>query len=164
MKYVLYILSFLCIHFGYAQNTIIETGRPKPFVERNAQEIAGRKFKVNYEYIAFNNDPAQLDSISKINKATYAHLEKKYGAQWRGKIEEEIDAELHSLNAYLSVLESEGVINDENLVYFMKPKCGKKYTVNIYPNIEPENRSRENLIKQVRVKETGDMTEVKIYY
>lgn len=163
MKITLYVFLFLCVHFSFGQRTLIETGRPKPFMERNAQEIAGSKFKVSYAYVAFQNNPNQLDSINKINEETFIYLEKKHGSQWREKINQEIRDELARLNSFFEALLAQNVIEENNLVYFTKPRCGKKYRVNVYPNIEPENRSKDNLIKQVKVKEAGKLNGIKVY-
>lgn len=161
---VLFFIGMLFISFiGNSQYTIIETGRPKPFVERNAQEIGGRKMKVKYEYEAYKTD-AQVEGITAKNAATFERLEKNYGKDWRSKLEESNNAVLHTLNAFIRVMKEEELISNENLVYFTKAKCGKWYTAEIYPAIEPENRTREQLVRAIRIREKGDYGDVKMKF
>lgn len=160
MKYFFYLIVFFAIHVGFTQNTIIETGRPKTFIVRNSQEIAGKKFKIKYEYVAFKRD-SQLDSISKNNNATYEKLQKKYGNDWREKIDKEVKYELENLNLFLALLKKNNQINDDNVVYFKKSGCGNKYIAEIYPAIEPENRSKENLQKKVCFQQKDGKTVMK---
>lgn len=161
MKNLLF--SFICCLIGasgFAQNTIIETGRPKPFYIRNAQEIAGKKFNVKYEYLAFRGE-TQLDSINQNNQLTFAKLEKKHGVNWKQKLDQAIEFEMQNIQLFNSLLKKGNLITDENTLYYTKTNCGNKYKVEIYPAIEPENRTKDQLIKTVRFQQKEGKTIMK---
>lgn len=135
IRYSLAVL-FLATTISWGQRVIIETGRPKQFIVKNAQEIASKKFKVHYKYVAYNRTPEQLDSIRKLNETTFAYLESKFGEDWRNKIDLAVKYELENLNLFQALLLKNSVITADNLVYYKKK--GKKYQGLVYPSIEPE--------------------------
>lgn len=161
MKYffLLVITGFFSVSF--AQKTIIETGRPKPYIVRNAQEIAGKKFKIKYVYVAYNNDKQQLDSIRQNNEKTHTFLVKKYGEDWKQEIDKSIKNELENFGTFLGMMKKNNTITDDNLVHFTKSNCGDKYVAEIYPAIEPENRSSQNLIKKITLQQKEGKTIMK---
>ena len=149
MRYLFLLVVLGSFHVSFGQQTIIETGRPKPYVIRNAQEIAGKKFKVKYVYVAYRSDKEQLDSISKNNEKTYAFLAKKYGDDWKRQLDNAVKNELENFGTFMGMMKKNNAINDDNLVHFSKSNCGDKYVAEVYPAIEPENRSSQNLIKKI---------------
>lgn len=154
-------ISILCFSsvVSWSQKVIIETGRPKQYIVKNAQEIASKKFKFTYKYVAFNRTPEQLDSIRNINELTFSRLAKKHGEDWRNKIDKAIKYELENLNLFQALLLKNNVITEDNLVRYQKK--GKKYQGYIYPSIEPEAISKSNLIKRLTFERKEGKT---IYY
>lgn len=151
MRYLLLLGIFFFSQYIFAQYVIVETGRPKPWINRNAQEIVGKKIKVKYDYFVYKNQH-ELDSILSINKVSSDYLESKYGADWRKIIDEKINHEVENLKSLLSQLKDKNELTDENLVYFKSRIFKNKYLAEIYPAIEPENRTKENLIKRIKLK------------
>lgn len=161
---LIYLLAFgLIIQSCATTNTIVETGRPKDFITNNAQEIAGKEFGIEYAYVAFKS-PSQIDSINRINQESYKNLSKEHGDNWRNNLNKQIEVETKNLNAYLSVLKANNIITDDNYVYFIKLKKKGVYIAQIYPEIEPENKSAESLIRTVEIREGGEVNEVELIY
>lgn len=163
MKLIYLLVLGLIIQGCATTNTIVETGRPKDFITNNAQEIAGKEFGLEYKYVPFKAN-TQIDSINSINQETYKNLSKKYGENWRTDLDEQIEGEAKNLNAYLSVLKENNIITDENYVYFIKLKKKGVYIAQIYPEIEPENKSAASLIRSVEIREEGEINEVQLIY
>jgi hypothetical protein len=160
VKQIIFLNLLIISCFGFSQKTIIETGRPKQFIVRNAQDIAAKKFKFNYKYVAFNRTPEQLDSIRSLNEKTFDYLAKKYGSDWRNKLQKEIMFELENLNLFQALLLKNQVVTNDNLVYFEK-KGKKKYQGYVYPSIEPENISKDKLLQKLTFEQRDGKT---VYY
>lgn len=138
---------------GCSPKIWIKTGRPQPFVIRNAQIIIGKKYHILYQYQAYKSD-AQLDSINVINKKTRIWMKNKYGTDAMDKIKNEIYDEADRLSAMKSWLLEQNKIKSINLLVFVKEKDGI-YQAKVYPAIEPENRTTENLLTTIRLRYTN---------
>lgn len=152
MKLYSLIISLFFASVVIGQKTLIETGRPKPVLERNAQDIVGKDFKITYEYVAFNDTEKQLDSINAINAATKARMSKRYKGDWEGDLKTAVFRETSNLEAITKVLLELEMITADNFVYYER-KCKKgKYLAYVYGNIEPENRHSVHPQKILKIK------------
>jgi len=150
MRGLIFSLFVAISSISLAQNTLIETGRPKPFLYRNAQAIVAPKYKISFVYVPFRSDANQLDSIKKINQETALVSTKKWGTDWQEKLNKSIKDEVNKLHLFAAMLaRKKGYDETKNLVYFTQSKCGKKYTAEVYPLIELEQRSKDVLIQKI---------------
>lgn len=153
-KWIVFLLLTSFSVVGFSQNKILLTGRPLSDFDRNVKEIAGKKFNIIYEYVAFNSTPSQLDSINAVNNVAFSKLEKKQGSDWRTKLSKMETEERSNLSLFQSMLIKEGKANSMNLLLYSKSKCGKSYRVKVYQDKDLPSTEQE-VIKQyvMKVKE-----------
>lgn len=161
MKLYSLIISMFFVSIVVGQKTFIDTGRPKPVLERNAQDIVGKDFKVSYEYVAYNNTDKQLDSINKINAATKARMDKKCKDDWEGDLKTAIFRETSNLEAMTNVLIELKMISPDDFVYYVRKGKKGKYVAYVYGNIEPENRKNVYPQKILKIKKDVNKYDVK---
>lgn len=144
---------FLIFPFvGFSQYTIIQTGRPQNELTRNIKEIAAKQFKIQYQYIAFNGNPEQIDSINTANKIVYQKLEKKYGNDWKEQLKRQENEEQSNISLFRSLLFKDKKATAQQLIIYEKSKCGKKYTATIYPEKDIPIENQKSVLRKFRMK------------
>jgi hypothetical protein len=161
IQYIITSIIVLFVQSTFAQKTWIETGRPKPVLERNAQEIVGKKWKISFEYQASNGSEEQLAAINQSNAKTEAYFQKKKGDQWEELIQKDVQEELNNLKILSTALVAHKQAETENYVYFQK-KSKSTYKAWIYPAIEPENKKNSTPLKTIKCKIEKGNVELKL--
>ncbi len=91
-----------------AQLKMIKTGRPQSFEYNNAERTVGKRWGIEFDYLAFDGVNFDLlDSITAQNQVTEAKIAAKKGANWNTVFRAEVETELKKQNDLRSQIMSQ---------------------------------------------------------